>query len=875
MRIKRKAVSNKLALDMPVESAQSSVTHDRVVRNSSVVMSDDRLLLSTGDNDHLDTGATNMGGTFMPVSQTFGEGSSGSRVSAPPDTFLYGDGRPISHAVQDVNPTEFSPVQIPTVDGSVSMFTSANTGQQPFLAASQVPASQGLSINQRGEHSRLLCHSGPLILDFSRARVLPNQEVTRYSYNPGGNGPETTPSGRRSRARGMRGPTNRSREYTGAPLDYMSFGGCDQTFQHCYALFWREEKKAGMPVSAAPQYQKCCAGGRVVLRTYAHYPGYITGLRVLWEDIIEGLIQFLNDNNGLVRLFQTARDKLLEADIPDFQIRLFGVVGAQQYELPAGDTIGAIVYEGGPESATDYDIVIERHSREAENVNKLHPRYMALQFPLLFVYGEEGYHLSLTLRDVGDSETQTEKRMSMKAFYAYQLYDRAGRHSLITRDTSLKMMTPAIPQRSLAYFTELNPADNSKFIEARVYRKWTAMKVPSLIPTGFSCILLDKKGSAIQANADMQDKERFERDLQINCIYRIQGFGFEKIDNWGKILDNDITLCFGKHTQVDLLKDDNYPAHYFSFAAYNELGGRLEKKNPILTDYIGYVHNVEKTKEYGGATGNKIRLRNIGIRNLKYNQNNPSVPPLQLQTERMADWEQERSRNRVPLGTLLLIDPNTQQRVLFTQDVMILKVDTTQDWYYQKCDECGGKLRYGYIHGHCHPYGTQPNPQKSYSFRIVVTDGTGNVIITCFSPQTDGLIKDINILLEEVANKDPQVTPPEILALENTRHVLQFRFAKPAGKGPPTFVLQKVMDHQPAILPAPSEGSSSPPVIATETQATTELSPPPATPTASQDTPANTTDATRLPSSSAVRKELFGQSPEQESEPETKKQKTD
>ncbi|PWA99342.1 DNA helicase Pif1-like protein [Artemisia annua] len=467
MRIKRKAVSNKLAVDMAVESVQSSVAHDSVVRSGSVVVSDHGLLLSTGHDDHLDTGAANMAGTSVPVAPVLGEGSSGSCVSAPPDTFLYADGCRVSHAVQHVNPTEFLPVQIPTVDGSVSMFTSANTGQQPFLAASQVPASQGFPVNQRGGHSRSLFHNGPLILDFSCARILPNQEPIEYSYNHGRNGPKTTPSGRRSRARGMRGPTNRSRQYTGvctvykvrqgllelyaivfptlcevsgrsymllhavasgrshvrnsqaaptqgplappqrqgAPLDYISFGGCDQTCQHCHALFWPEEKKAGMPVSAPPQYQKCCAGGRV----------------------------FLNDNNDLVRLFQTARDKLLEADIPDFQIRLFGVVGAQRYDLPAGDTIGAIVYEGGPESATDYDIVIERHSREAENVNKLHPRYMALQFPLLFVYGEEGYHLSLILRNIEDSEIQAEKRMSMKAFYAYQLYDRAGRHSLITR----------------------------------------------------------------------------------------------------------------------------------------------------------------------------------------------------------------------------------------------------------------------------------------------------------------------------------------------------------------------------------------------------------------------------------------------------------
>ncbi|PWA79727.1 nucleic acid-binding, OB-fold protein [Artemisia annua] len=351
----------------------------------------------------------------------------------------------------------------------------------------------------------------------------------------------------------------------GAPLDYMSFGGCHQVCQHCGALFWLEKKKAEMAASALPQYRSAV------------------------------------QNNALVRLFRTARDKLLEADIPNFQIRLFGVIGANQYELPTADTIGAIFYEGGPESMTDYDVVIERHSREPESVNKLHPAYMALQFPLLFIYGEEG-QMALT----GDAEP------------------------------SLKATVSATLQRSLAYFTDLNPADNNKFIEARVYHKWIAMKVPSLIPTGFSCILLDKKGSAIQANADLKEKACFERDLQINSVYKIQGFGFEKTDSWGKTLDNDITLCFRKHTQIDLLKDDDYPYHYFNFAAYNELGGRLEKKNPILTDYIGYIHNKEKVKEYGGATGNKIKLRNIGIRNL-----NNNVVVFTIWNEKADNFEEE------------------------------------------------------------------------------------------------------------------------------------------------------------------------------------------------------------------------------------------
>ncbi|PWA82159.1 hypothetical protein CTI12_AA180840 [Artemisia annua] len=241
-----------------------------------------------------------------------------------------------------------------------------------------------------------------------------------------------------------------------APLEYKSFGRCDRVCQHCGAVFWLEERRAGLPMSMVPQYQRCCAGGRAVLRSHNQHPAYITQLfadrhfmeniraynqmfamtsfgatidnslntgrgpyifrvsgqiyhwiggfcpagddiprflqlyiydtehevrnrlshfeiherHALREPIIQGLIEFLDSNNALVKLFRTARDKLREADIPNFSIRLFGVVGSNQYELPAGDGVGAIVYEGGPETATDYDVVIERHSGEPESVQK-------------------------------------------------------------------------------------------------------------------------------------------------------------------------------------------------------------------------------------------------------------------------------------------------------------------------------------------------------------------------------------------------------------------------------------------------------------------------------------------------------------------------
>ncbi|PWA64738.1 nucleic acid-binding, OB-fold protein [Artemisia annua] len=701
---------------------------------------------------------------------------SATRVDNPAATNLLPSvlGDPIAAIQLDRGGAVSSPVQVTSVDGLVSTFTISQIMPDVAENAHSSADYQGTSMAD-GQHATQQ-HSAaiPMVLDFSPSGV---SGVSTTSL------PMPAVARRRRRQRSMHTRAARRRMDTG-PIHGI--------------------RPNTLPVQgplAPPQRED----ERQRLR----------------EDVVEGLIDFFNHNNALVRLFRTARDKLREADIPNFQIRLFGVAGSNQYELPTADTIGAIVYEGGPEY--------------------------------------------------------------------------------------------------------LKPTENTKFIEARVYRTWTAMKVPSLIATGFSCILLDKKGSAIQANADLKEKDRFERDLQTNCVYRIEGFGFEKTDGWGKTLDNDFTLCFGKHTRTDLLQDNDFPYHYFDFAAYNELGPRLDRKNPILTDYIGYIHNVEKVKEYGSAAGNKLKVRNIALRNLKdvpfsnnvvlftlwndkadkfeeqeyaqmrkpvilavsscyikryggqlqlsatsathyyfnppidetsellaaYNQQDMQSSQLELRTEKSTDWDQERNRNRVPLGTLMQIDPNTQQ------EVMILQIDTNYDWYYQKCDECGGRLDYGFVHGQCHPYGIQSNPQNSYSFRVIMTDGTGNAVMTCFSPQTDGLIKDVNALLQEVANIDPKIIPPQILALQNTRHVFQFRFAKPTAKGPPTFVLQKVMDNPPSSVLAITEGPSSAPATPPDSLAFSKIGPPPVTPATIEKTTTDAPTETNVPSTSVTRKELF------------------
>ncbi|GJY26027.1 hypothetical protein Tco_0400753 [Tanacetum coccineum] len=231
---------------------------------------------------------------------------------------------------------------------------------------------------------------------------------------------------------------------SGLPAEYKDIGGCTYSCQHCGALFWYEECLRNNERGARPCYNRCYKGGRVALQTYQIYPEYIklllqdrhfleniraynqmfsmallgaqidesinngrgpyvfkiSGQLYHWigelcRDIVEGLIDLLDAHNALVQLFRTAREKFQDAHIPNFKVWLCNVIGAREYELPTGDMLGAIVYETGPKSDMDYYIVLEERSGYPQRVNKLHPSYMSLQFPLIFIYGEDGYSKEL------------------------------------------------------------------------------------------------------------------------------------------------------------------------------------------------------------------------------------------------------------------------------------------------------------------------------------------------------------------------------------------------------------------------------------------------------------------------------------------------
>ncbi|XP_071713565.1 uncharacterized protein [Rutidosis leptorrhynchoides] len=159
---------------------------------------------------------------------------------------------------------------------------------------------------------------------------------------------------------------------------------------------------------------------------------------------------------------------------------------------------------------------------------------------------------------------------------------------------------------------ELEPDDTSKIIEVKVYRKWIATKKEEGAPVALCCILIDAQGNGVQANISTTDSAIFDKYIQINKAYRISKFICEKIEDWQRTLPTKVTLTIGKCADFQPIPADPFPHHCFHFVSYHEIRNRIKDKTPILTDYIGYVHNIGNIQQTNNPNShNCFRLIDI------------------------------------------------------------------------------------------------------------------------------------------------------------------------------------------------------------------------------------------------------------------------
>jgi len=107
--------------------------------------------------------------------------------------------------------------------------------------------------------------------------------------------------------------------------------------------------------------------------------------------------------NPYVKVFKMARDMMdIEGAPMDLKLRLIAsrTKDACRYNVPTADEVAALMVGDGFEAIDRCDVAFVQQAGPFQHISKLHVEYMALHYPSLFPYGEDGWHPNIPLNGV-------------------------------------------------------------------------------------------------------------------------------------------------------------------------------------------------------------------------------------------------------------------------------------------------------------------------------------------------------------------------------------------------------------------------------------------------------------------------------------------
>ncbi|XP_052619576.1 uncharacterized protein LOC111881827 [Lactuca sativa] len=149
--------------------------------------------------------------------------------------------------------------------------------------------------------------------------------------------------------------------------------------------------------------------------------------------IIEFLKVMLDSNNALVKSYRMVRDSLHENPGANLKLRLIGKreQDGRTYNLPTSFEVAALIVGDICDSIEKRDIIVETAFGLLKRISELHPSYLALQYPLLFPYGDDGYRVDILHRGITVSSNSKRPICTMREFFAYRIQDKDQSFSLL------------------------------------------------------------------------------------------------------------------------------------------------------------------------------------------------------------------------------------------------------------------------------------------------------------------------------------------------------------------------------------------------------------------------------------------------------------
>ncbi|XP_056862974.1 uncharacterized protein LOC108853762 [Raphanus sativus] len=154
----------------------------------------------------------------------------------------------------------------------------------------------------------------------------------------------------------------------------------------------------------------------------------------LRKDIIETLMKMLNEVNPYVKKFRSARDRFNTDPDNSFHMRIVSerLKDGRTYDTPSASEVAALIPGDFSLDMDKRDIVLQHNSGKLLRINEIHASYLALQYPLLFTYGEDGFRLGIKKGATAKTKKHKKPNISMRQWFAFRLHERKNEsHALL------------------------------------------------------------------------------------------------------------------------------------------------------------------------------------------------------------------------------------------------------------------------------------------------------------------------------------------------------------------------------------------------------------------------------------------------------------
>ncbi|GJY85779.1 DNA helicase PIF1, ATP-dependent [Tanacetum coccineum] len=152
------------------------------------------------------------------------------------------------------------------------------------------------------------------------------------------------------------------------------------------------------------------------------------------KDIVGNLISMLDRYSPVAQSFRMARDWGNTHDSPDFRLRLHSErKTTRQYNSQTVSEVAAIIINDFGDAHPTRDIIVDQKDTGPQRVSELHPSYMALQYPLLFPYGEDGFHEKIPYHSNAGTRKTKQRYLTMKEYYSYIIHQRPNQGNTLLK----------------------------------------------------------------------------------------------------------------------------------------------------------------------------------------------------------------------------------------------------------------------------------------------------------------------------------------------------------------------------------------------------------------------------------------------------------